>query len=94
MYGSSSPSAAAAKLEQRDLDLVPTVRTDKPPDGHALCEEQIVWAANPAFALTPDQPVPLETELLDTFICEFHSLCRSIAWDVIASSERSIRKNV
>jgi hypothetical protein len=47
MYGSSSPSAAAAKLEQRDLDLVPTVRTDKPPDGHALCEEQIVWAKYP-----------------------------------------------
>jgi DNA-binding transcriptional LysR family regulator len=47
------------QLKQGDLDLVLTIRADEPSDGHALCEEQIVWAANPAFALASDQPVPL-----------------------------------
>jgi DNA-binding transcriptional LysR family regulator len=48
-----------AQLDQGDLDLVLSIRADEPSDGHALCEEQIVWAANPAFTLAPDHPVPL-----------------------------------
>jgi DNA-binding transcriptional LysR family regulator len=47
------------QLAQGDLDLVLTIRADQPSDGHALCEEQIVWATSPAFILQPDQPVPL-----------------------------------
>jgi DNA-binding transcriptional LysR family regulator len=47
------------QLEQGDLDLVLTIRADEPSHGHALCEEKIVWAANAAFTLAADQPVPL-----------------------------------
>lgn len=47
------------QLRQGDLDLALTIRADEPSHGHALCEEQIVWAANPAFVVAPDQPVPL-----------------------------------
>jgi DNA-binding transcriptional LysR family regulator len=47
------------QLGQGDLDLVLAIRADEPSRGHALCEEQIVWASNPAFIVAPDQPVPL-----------------------------------
>lgn len=47
------------QLEKGELDLTVGIRCTPYSDGRMLCEEDLVWAAGPGFAIAPEETVPL-----------------------------------